>query len=161
MYAFSPAAPGDLPAAYALMDSRIRWMRENGNPQWDTYREAYPDEYFQTITAEGRLWLLKANGRIAAMVSLFDEDRRWTDGAPALYLHNLAADSAFPGAGAEILRRCAERARTLRRDRLRLDCSGRNPRLNDYYEAQGFAFVSALPGNVYYQPNLREKTLQD
>ena len=159
MYTFSPAGPDDLPAVSALIESRIRWMQENGNPQWDTYREAYPDEYFRAITAEGRFWLLKADGRVAAMISLWDEDGQWTDGAPALYLHNLAADGDFPGAGAAILGCCAERARALGRDRLRLDCSARNPRLNDYYASQGFAFVAALPGNVYYQPNLREKIL--
>ena len=156
---FSPARWNDLPAVYALIESRIRWMQERGNPQWDTYREAYPDSYFETITAEGRLWLLRQDGCVAAMVSLWDGDRRWTDGVPSLYLHNLAAHGDFPGAGAEILRRCAERARALGRQRLRLDCSARNPRLNDYYAAQGFAFVASLPGNVYYQPNLREMIL--
>ena len=157
---FSPAAPNDLPAVYALIGSRIRWMQEHGNTQWDTYREAYPDSYFEDITRDGRLWLLRQNERVAAMVSLWDSDRRWTDGVPALYLHNLAAHGDFPGAGAEILRRCAERARALDRQRLRLDCSARNPRLNEYYETQGFVFVAALPGNVYYQPNLREKILK-
>jgi len=159
MYTFSPAALDELPAVYALIESRIQWMRKCGNPQWDTYREAYPDSYFETVTREGRLWLLRQEGRVAAMVSLWDSDRRWSDGVPALYLHNLAAHGDFPGAGAEILRRCAARARLLNRQRLRLDCSARNPRLNDYYEAQGFAFVASLPGDVYYQPNLREKIL--
>ena len=159
MYTFSPAALDDLPAVYALMERRTRWMQARGNHQWDTYRAAYPDAYFETITREGRLRLLKSGSRIAAMVSLWDRDAKWTDGAAALYLHNLAADGDFPGAGAEILRRCGEKARELGRDRLRLDCSGRNPQLNDYYEEQGFTFVTALPGDVYYQPNLREKIL--
>ena len=117
------------------------------------------NSYFEDITAEGRLWLLRQDDRIAAMVSLWDSDRRWTDGVPALYLHNLAAHGDFPGAGAEILRRCADYARSLGRQRLRLDCSARNPRLNAYYEAQGFAFVAALPGNRYYRPNLRQQCL--
>ena len=159
MYTFSPAAPEELPAAYALMERRIRWMQANGNPQWDTYREAYPDTYFQTITAEGRLWLLRTEGRVAAMISLWDTDDQWSDGTPALYLHNLAADGDFPGAGAEILRRFAEAARAQGLDRLRLDCSAENPRLNDYYAQQGFAFAAALPGDEYYRPNLREKLL--
>ena len=159
MYTFSPAAPEELPAVYALMERRIRWMQANGNPQWDTYREAYPDTYFQAITSEGRLWLLRAEGRVAAMISLWDEDSQWADGAPALYLHNLAADGDFPGAGAEILRRCAEAARAQGLNRLRLDCSAENPLLNAYYEAHGFAFITALPGDEFYRPNLREKLL--
>ena len=159
MYTFSPAAMAELPAVYALIDRRVRWMQAQNNHLWDTYREAYPDSYFHRLVREGRLWLLSCDGRIAAMVSLFNSDSQWTDGAPALYLHNLAADNDFPGAGAEILRRCGEQARLLGRDRLRLDCSAENPQLNAYYEGQGFAFVAALPGDVYYQPNLREKIL--
>ena len=159
MYTFSPADLSHLPEVFALIDRRTRWMQAQGNPQWDTYREAYPDDYFRTVTEKGQLWLLRQDERIAAMVTLWDTDSQWTDGAAALYLHNLAADEAFPGAGAELLRRCADRAGTLHRDRLRLDCSADNPRLNAYYEAQGFAFVTALPGSAYYRPNLRQRML--
>ena len=159
MYTFSPADLSHLPEVFALIDRRTRWMQARGNPQWDTYREAYPDDYFRTVTEKGQLWLLRQDDRIAAMVTLWDTDSQWTDNAPALYLHNLAADEAFPGAGAALLRRCADRAETLHRDRLRLDCSAENPRLNAYYEAQGFAFVTALPGNAYYRPNLRQRML--
>ena len=159
MYTFSPADLSHLPEVFALIDRRTRWMQAHGNRLWDTYREAYPDDYFRTVTEKGQLWLLRQDERIAAMVTLWDTDSQWTDDAPALYLHNLAADEAFPGAGAELLRRCAQRAKTLHRDRLRLDCSAENPRLNAYYEAQGFAFVTALPGNAYYRPNLRQRML--
>lgn len=159
MYTFSPADLSHLPEVFALIDRRTRWMQAHGNRLWDTYREAYPDDYFRTVTEKGQLWLLRQDERIAAMVTLWDTDSQWTDHAPALYLHNLAADEAFPGAGAALLRRCADRAKTLHRDRLRLDCSAENPRLNAYYEAQGFAFVTALPGNAYYRPNLRQRML--
>ena len=159
MYTFSPAGLSELPAVFALIDRRVRWMQSRGNHLWDTYREAYPDGYFRTVTENGQLWLLWSDDRMAAMVTLWDTDGQWADGAAALYLHNLAADEAFPGAGAAILNCCAERARLLNRHWLRLDCSAENPQLNDYYEAQGFAFVRALPGDEYYRPNLRERML--
>ena len=159
MYTFSPASLDDLPAVFALIDRRVLWMQQRNNHLWDAYREVYPDDYFRDLVREGRLYLLKRDGEAAAMISLWDSDEKWTDGAPALYLHNLAAEERFPGAGAEILRRCGDCARTLGRDRLRLDCTAHNPRLNDYYEGQGFAYVSTCPGDIYYTPNLREKTL--
>ena len=159
MYTFSPASFDDLPAAFALIDRRVLWMQARNNHLWDFYREVYPDDYFRDLIRNGRLYLLKQDGELAAMISLWDRDHRWTDSAPALYLHNLAADERFPGAGAEILRRCGERAIAEGRDRLRLDCSAKNPRLNAYYEEQGFAFAAACPGNIYYTPNLREKLL--
>lgn len=159
MYTFSPAAPGDLAAVFALIDRRVRWMQQRDEHLWDSYREAYPDDYFRDLIRDGRLHLLKAGENIAAMISLWDSDEKWTDGVPALYLHNLAADEEFPGAGAEILRRCAQEARRLGLERLRLDCTAFNPRLNAYYEAQGFAFVATCPGDIYYTPNLREKLL--
>ena len=159
MYTFSPAVPDDLAAVSALIDSRIRWMHQRNDHLWDTYRDVYPDDYFRDLIREGRLYLLKQGSDVAAMISLWNSDEKWTDGAPALYLHNLAADERFPGAGAEILRRCALEARRLGRDRLRLDCTALNPLLNAYYEGQGFAYVTTCPGNIYYTPNLREKLL--
>ena len=159
MYTFAPADLNDLPAAFALIDRRVLWMQQRNNHLWDAYREVYPDDYFRALVQEGRLYLLKKDGEAAAMISLWDSDEKWADGAPALYLHNLAADERFPGAGAEILRRCAIEARALGRDRLRLDCTAHNPRLNDYYEAQGFAYVTTCPGDIYYTPNLRERVL--
>ena len=159
MYTFSPASLDDLPAVFALIDRRVLWMQQRNNHLWDAYRDVYPDNYFRDLVREGRLYLLKTDGEVAAMISLWDSDEKWTDGAPALYLHNLAADERFPGAGAESLRRCAMEARALGRDRLRLDCTAHNPRLNDYYAAQGFAYVSTCPGDIYYTPNLRERVL--
>ena len=159
MYTFSPAGFDDLAAVFALIDRRILWLQQRNDHLWDAYREVYPDDYFRTLVQEGRLYLLKAGEDIAAMISLWDSDEKWTDGAPALYLHNLAAEERFPGAGAEILQRCALEARRLGRDRLRLDCTALNPRLNDYYEGQGFAYVATCPGDIYYTPNLREKVL--
>ena len=132
MYTFSPASFDDLPAAFALIDRRVLWMQARNNHLWDFYREVYPDDYFRDLIRNGRLYLLKQDGELAAMISLWDRDHRWTDSAPALYLHNLAADERFPGAGAEILRRCGERAIAEGRDRLRLDCSAKNPRLPLY-----------------------------
>lgn len=158
-YQIVSAETADLPAVFALIDQRIRWMQSRGMHLWDTYREAYPDEYFHTLVREQRLYLLKSGETVAAMASLFEEDRRWTDGAAALYIHNLAADIRFPGAGQAILEFCAEQALAIGCDRLRLDCSAENPRLNAYYETQGFAFVSTLPGDRYYRPTLRQRCL--
>ena len=53
MYTFSPAAPEDLPAVYALMERRIRWMQARNDHLWDAYREVYPDGYFRALTDEG------------------------------------------------------------------------------------------------------------
>lgn len=158
-YVFTPAAEADLPAILALIDHRIHWLQARGIRLWDTYREAYPDEYYRAAIRDGRLFTAKAAGRVAAAVTLFDHDSKWTDGADALYVHNLVAAPEFPGAGRAILDFCEAQARGRNCSFLRLDCSRFNPRLNEYYEALGFAFVAALPGDEYYAPNLREKRL--
>ena len=158
-YQIVPAGKADLPAVFALIDQRIRWLQARNNPQWDTYREAYPDEYFRALAREQRLYLLKAGDFIAAMAALFDRDPLWADGAAALYVHNLAADTRFPGAGRAILEFCEAQARAQNCDFLRLDCSAKNPQLNDYYEGQGFTYVATCPGDIYYTPNLRERVL--
>lgn len=45
------------------------------------------------------------------MAVLLERDSRWPDGGNALYVHNLAADPAVPGAGARLLLQCMELAR--------------------------------------------------
>lgn len=160
-YTFSPAAESDLPAVFALIDARIRWMQSQGIHLWDTYREAYPDDYYLAAIAVGRLFTAKLAGRVVAAATLFDHDARWTDGASALYVHNLVSAPDVPGAGQAILAFCEAQAQARNCDFLRLDCSRFNPRLNAYYDALGFAFVASLPGDEYYVPNLREKKLRD
>lgn len=159
-YQIIPAGEADLPAVFDLIDQRIHWLQERSNPQWDTYREAYPDEYFHALVRKQQLYLLKVEDTVAAMAALFASDSLWTNGAAALYVHNLAADARFPGAGRAILEFCEAQARAQNRDFLRLDCSAKNPKLNEYYESLGFAFVATAPGDEYYIPNLREKKLR-
>lgn len=154
---FIPAAEADLAAVFALIDTRIRWLAERGIHQWDTYWEAFPEEHYRTAVRDGALFVLKREGRITAVAALRREDALWTDGAPALYIHNFAACPDHPGDGEEVLRRCEAIARAEGLDFLRLDCLATNAALNAYYESRGFAFVTTLPGNEYYVPTLRQK----
>lgn len=156
---FVPAAETDLAAVFALIDTRIRWLAERGIHQWDSYWEAFPEEHYRTAVRDGALFVLKREGRVTAVAALRREDGLWSDGAPALYIHNFAASPEHPGDGEEVLRRCEAIARAEGLEFLRLDCLAGNAALNTYYESRGFGFVTTLPGNKYYVPTLRQKRL--
>ena len=113
--ALRPAGPGEGDAALELIRRRVAWMDEKGIDQWNRsgYLNYYPAEFFRREAEAGRLYFLYgAAGERMACAVLLEEDERWEDQTPALYIHNLAAALNCPGAGTELIRRCMELART-------------------------------------------------
>ena len=157
---FIPAAEQDLPAVFDLINTRIRWLQQRGIHQWDTYWEAFPEEHYRAAVRDGALFVLKRDDRITAAAALRREDNLWSDGAPALYIHNFAACPNHPGDGEQLLARCESVARAEGLSFLRLDCLASNAVLNAYYESRDFVFVATLPGDEYYVPTLRQKRLK-
>ena len=150
--ALRPAGPGEGDAALELIRRRVAWMDEKGIDQWNRsgYLNYYPAEFFRREAEAGRLYFLYgAAGERMACAVLLEEDERWEDQTPALYIHNLAAALNCPGAGTELIRRCMELARTWDKRYLRLDCPRRNRELNDYYERLGFRLAGGVDEGWY------------
>lgn len=63
------------------------------------YLAYYPLSYFIERARNGELYgLWGPDGSPRVMAVLLERDSRWPDGGNALYVHNLAADPAVPGA---------------------------------------------------------------
>ena len=98
-----PASSEEAPALFELILRRIAWMEKRGIRQWDraVYLAYYPLSYFIERARNGELYgLWGPDGSPRVMAVLLERDSRWPDGGNALYVHNLAADPAVPGAGA-------------------------------------------------------------
>lgn len=160
---FRRAEAGEVPHIFHLIRERVRWMEERGLRQWNVtgYLEAYPLPYYQEAQARGRLFVLaEEGGRPVCAAVLLEEDEQWTDGASALYIHNLAANLDCPGAGARFLRAAERYASQRGKDWLRLDSAEDNGPLADYYAAQGFRSVERCQDGPY-RGILRQKRVAD
>ena len=127
---------------FSMILARMRWMDENGVRQWNAteYDRAYPLEYYMDEQYRGRIFALASvpADEIACAAILKEEDERWTDDAPALYIHNFVSGIGAGGAGARFIESAGEYARRLGKEYLRLDSAENNAALSAYYERQGF-----------------------
>ena len=132
----------EVPQMFSMILARMRWMDENGVRQWNAteYDRAYPLEYYMDEQYRGRIFALAIVpvDEIACAAILKEEDERWTDDAPALYIHNFVSGIGAGGAGARFIESTGEYARRLGKEYLRLDSAENNAALSAYYERQGF-----------------------
>ena len=161
-YQFMPASESDAPQVLALIRDRIQWMRETGLRQWDAvdYWGFFPESYFFQAIADQRLYVVEetGGGRVVCAGVLSFQDPDWTDGVPAVYLHNFAGARDAPGAGGFFLERGEDYTRAHGRTRFRLDCMESNKKLNQYYERRGFRAVGRVEKRGYVGVQ-REKPL--
>lgn len=155
----------DLPEIMRLIRERIAWMDRVGIRQWNVtdYERAYPKNHYEGQIKQRSFYVLdRAEGEgLAGAAALLEEDERWTDvgEVPAFYVHHLVTDIRASGAGRMILTWAEELARQRGKTRVRLDCAANNPRLNRYYEEQGYRLAGTWEEGPYVG-NLREKRLE-
>ncbi len=161
-YLLETARASETEDVFALYADRIQWMNENGIRQWNMtdYLQAYPKSYYQRQQREGRLYVLKQNGRIAGAAVLLEQDERWPDSGitSAFYVHNLVTRSDAKGVGVLLLAQAEALAKARGKRKMRLDCAVDNPFLNQYYENLGYRPAGCCTDGPY-EGNLREKTL--
>ena len=161
-YIFRELRKDEIAFMFEMILSRIRWMDEQGIKSWNTtdYVNRFPLSYFEKKQLIHEVFALtdRKTDRLLCAAVLKQEDERWNDTEPALYVHNLVADSRVKGAGAAFLHFAGEYARSMGKNFLRLDSIEGNPAINSYYEKQGFRAVGQCTDGVYHGI-LREKTL--
>ncbi len=138
---FIKLPPEKAPQMFDLVLERMKWMDEKGIEQWNVmgYDEVYPLSYYEQKCSEGRAFALEdKDGTILCAAVLLENDSRWSDDAPAIYVHNLVSKVGAGDAGAEFLRRAGEYALSINKKYLRLDSSEDNEPLARYYENLGF-----------------------
>lgn len=152
----------DVDSIISLIQSRIQWMNMKGIDQWNKsdYLETFTLTYFANVINRQNLYkVLDGEGVIIGAFTLFEEDERWTDGEPALYIHNFVSKLDAVGVGDTIILFCEEEAKTRGVSKLRVDCKNTNLKLNEYYQMRGFEYISSFEEEKY-SGNRREKTIR-
>ena len=143
---FIKLPPEKAPQMFDLVLERMKWMDEKGIEQWNVmgYDEVYPLSYYEQKCSEVRAFALEdKDGAILCAAVLLENDSRWSDDVPALYVHNLVSKVGAGDAGAEFLRRASENNEPLAR----------------YYENLGFIPAGTCTDGPYKGVR-REKKLK-
>lgn len=151
----------EVQSVFSLILKRIEWMDQNNIQQWNVtdYTEVYPISYYEEKRKNGELFGLIEDGKVISAAVLLDEDERWNDSEPALYIHNFVSQTGIKGAGKRFLQEVEDYARTQGKKYLRLDSSRENEALAHYYESFGFKEAGTCTDGPY-QGICRQKEIK-
>jgi GNAT superfamily N-acetyltransferase len=128
-------------------------MQQTGNPMWRD--EELAAAHLATDVAAGLFFLAECSGEFAGTVKFQLEDPVFWPDVPqrdAAYIHRLAVRRKFAGSRVSValMRWAVDRARSLGRHYLRLDCEASRPRLRAVYERFGFRHHSDRQVGPYF-----------
>ena len=136
-YQFREITKSGVPQMFSMILKRMEWMDEKGIQQWNAakYDTIYPLSYYEEKRLNGEVFVLvsKDTKELISAAVLKEQDDRWNDSEPALYLHNFVTRVEAPGAGSIFLRFAEEYALKKGKKYLRLDSAADNPSLARYY----------------------------
>ncbi len=161
-YIFREIKKEEVPQMFSLICERMKWMDEMGIHQWNAanYDQIYPLSYYHERRLKGEAFVLaeKETGELISAGVLKEQDDRWNDKEPAIYLHNFVAKEGARGAGSIFLRFAEEYAAQKGKKYLRLDSAEDNASLERYYSSQGFVPAGTCTEGMY-KGILRQKEL--
>ena len=144
----------DTTALFATLTEAAEWVRQlDGTSMWIEGELDMPR--VRAEAAAGVFAVAEADGVIAGAIRFQLEDQLFwpdLDGRDSAFVHRLAVRRAYAGRGvsAQLLQWAVDRARSLGRRDLRLDCDADRVRLRALYERFGFRFHSYRQVGAYY-----------
>ena len=156
-------APADVVIRQARADNSIviaeilgeaaRWLEQSGQLMWRA--DELKPEHIAADVGAGLFYLAEISGAAAGVVKFQLEDSLFWPDLPqsdAAYVHRLAVRRRYASQGVStaLLQWAADRARSLGRRWLRLDCEASRLRLRAVYERFGFHHHSDRQVGPYY-----------
>jgi len=131
----------------------VRWLDQSGMPMWRC-DELLPARLAADVGA-GLFFVAECDAETAGVVKFQLEDELfWPDVSrtESAFVHRLAVRRQFAGGGisSALLSWAVERARSLDRLYLRLDCEASRPKLRAVYEKFGFVHHSDRQVGPYF-----------
>jgi GNAT superfamily N-acetyltransferase len=147
------AMPQDAENVLGVLHEAAQWLEESGMAMWRD-EELSPIRIAADVEA-GLFFLAEQDGVLAGIVKFQLEDSLFWPDLPrsqSAFVHRLAVKRSFAGCGVSsaLLGWAVERARSLGREYLRLDCEASRPRLRAVYERFGFRHHSDRQVGPYY-----------
>jgi GNAT superfamily N-acetyltransferase len=147
------ATPADTEEVSGILTEAARWLEQGGRVMWRD-SELLPERIAADV-AEGLFFIAEQDGVPAGTVKFQLEDPLFWPDEPvgeAAYVHRLAVRREYAGHGVSqaLLAWAAERAGSLNRRYLRLDCEASRPKLRAVYERFGFRHHSDRQVGPYH-----------
>lgn len=148
-WVISMARKHDVQDLIGLRREAERWLEAAGIDQWTPKWRDVADKKAERAIRQNRAWIVKTRGGVTVATVTPggpDEDLWHPQSGPGLYMYKLivARAAAGQGLGAALMDWCASRAAEWGYEWLRLDCWPSNPRLLDYYRANGWEDVRTV-----------------
>jgi GNAT superfamily N-acetyltransferase len=149
----SQALPSETGCVSSILLEAAQWLRERGMPMWRD--DELSPERIATDVAAGHFFLAKCADEAVATIKFQLHDPIFWPDTPAdeaAFVHRIAVRRAFADGqiSALLFRWAAERAKSLDRHFLRLDCEASRPRLRAVYERFGFRHHSDRQVGPYF-----------
>ena len=147
------AQPADAPVVEDMLVEAARWVDALGEIMWEE-GELAPERIAAEIAA-GQFFVAEADGEPAGAIRFQLEDRLfWPDltDDDSAFVHRLVVRRRHKGQGVSsaLLQWAVDRARSMGKRYLRLDCDASRVRLRALYETFGFRFHSFRQVGAYY-----------
>jgi GNAT superfamily N-acetyltransferase len=149
----------DLDALMAIVRGAVPLMRAEGNLQWD---DDYPNGtiFLQDIRLS-RLWVAVIDTKVAGAIALTtdaepDYDQgNWDNSLPALFIHRLAVDASYRGAGVAkaLMLKAEEVALAKGISLIRTDTNSENKATQRLFPSMGYRFAGEI--SLRARPGLR------
>ncbi len=138
------ANTADIGPLREILLEAVRWLEEEGEPLWR--EEDFPEEDLARDVQDGLYFLAECDDMAVGVVKFeLSDELHWPDlpEDESVFLHRLAVRRSHAGGevSSAILRWALDRAASLGRRYLRLDCAKR-PKLQAVYERFGFRWHS-------------------
>ena len=159
-----PATFADADVIVETLSEAAKWVEElDGTIMW--VEGELEEERVKAEADAGMFVLAEMDGRAAGAMRFQLEDRLFwpdLDVADSAFVHRLAVRRTFAGQGIStaLLEWAINRARTLDKRFLRLDCDAERTRLRAFYERFGFRLHSYRQVGSYYVSRYELQILQ-
>lgn len=148
-----PATSDDIETIGSILQEAARWLEQTGQLMWRD-SELLPSRIAEDVRA-GLFFLAVLNTEPAGTIKFQLEDSLFWPDVPhsdSAFVHRLAVRRRFAGTGVStaLLNWTAQRARSLNKRYLRLDCEASRPKLRAVYERFAFRHHSDRQVGPYF-----------
>ena len=146
-----------------MLKQVAQWMKENSINQWRFLLEGGDDEEIEQAILNRNTYIVLKGYELVGTFTLLHKQSEWDRDiwgedsvSNSLYLHRLALVPMCmkQGFGSKILNWIVKNTDSPI-EYLKLDCVADNPKLNNFYKANGFELIGVTDGHSKYQKSIK------
>ncbi|EXJ24489.1 acetyltransferase, GNAT family [Alkalibacterium sp. AK22] len=147
------AATSQLEVVEQILYDTAVWLNSKGSEQWKGLLKGEDVHNVRQAIERKQVFLAFTGKKPVGTFTLFDTQSEWDADLwselkveNCVYLHRIAVEKSCHGknVGAQLIEAAKRIASQKEKKAIRLDCIGNNSKLNAFYQANGFTYVSTV-----------------